>query len=312
MIGKVALVGPTAAGKTAVGILLAQRFDAEIISADSVQVYRKLDIGTAKPTAEEQAAARFHLVDIIDPDRDWTLADMQEAASTAEADILSRGRRPLIVGGTGLYVRALTTQLDIPTVPPNEAFREQWRVLAEEHGNEYVHAELAKVDPPAAARIHVNDIKRAIRAMEVFAGTGTTLSALHAKNREEAADEPSLIIGLNYVDRRILYSRIEERVDIMIEQGLEAEVRDLLSAGYTADLKSMQSLGYRHMCEYLVGNMSLAESVDLLKRDTRHFARRQLIWFRGDNRVQWVFMDGKSYEEIADEIAETISKALNP
>ena len=302
MIGKVALVGPTAAGKTAVGILLAQRFNAEIISADSVQVYRKMDVGTAKPTAEEQAQVPFHLIDVVDPGQDWTLADMQEAASRAEADILRRDRQALIVGGTGLYVRALTTQLDIPTVPPDEAFRERWRLLAEEHGNEYVHAELAKIDPPAAARIHVNDIKRAIRAMEVFAGTGTPLSTLHAKNREEAADEPSLIIGLNYVDRRILYSRIERRVDIMIEQGLEAEVRGLLDAGYAADLKSMQSLGYRHMCEYLTGNMSLPDAVDLLKRDTRHFARRQLIWFRGDNRVQWVFMDDKSYEEIVEEI----------
>ena len=311
MTGKIALVGPTAAGKTAVGILLAERFDGEIISADSVQVYRKLNVGSAKPTAEEQAAARFHLVDIVDPDQEWTLADMQEAASTATADIVDRGHTPLIVGGTGLYVRALTTQLDIPTVPPNEEFRERWRAIAEERGNEYVHGELARVDPESAARIHVNDTKRAIRALEVFDGTGDTLSALHAKNRAEAATEPTLIVGLNYVDRRILYSRIEQRVDVMMAEGLVDEVRGLLDAGYGSDLKSMQALGYRHMCEHLAGNMSLPDAVDLLKRDTRHFARRQLIWFRGDSRVQWVSMDGKSYEDIAAEIAPLIDQFLD-
>ena len=308
--GKVALVGPTAAGKTAVGILLARRFGGEIISADSVQVYRKLDIGTAKPTAEERAQATFHLVDVADPDQEWTLSDVQEAESTAQADIVGRGHLPLIVGGTGLYVRAMTTQLDLPTVPPNEEFRERWRKLAEEHGNEYVHAELAKIDPEAAARIHVNDTKRAIRALEVFEGTGKTLSALHAKNREEATSAPTLNVGLNYDDRRILYTRIEQRVDVMMSEGLEDEVRGLVDAGYGSELKSMQSLGYRHMCEYLAGNMSMVDAVDLLKRDTRHFARRQLIWFRGDDRVQWVSMDGKSYDQIADEVAPMIERFL--
>lgn len=297
------MVGPTAAGKTAVGVLLARRFDAEIISADSVQVYRHMDIGAAKPTEEEKRVARFHLVDIVDPDQEWTLADVQAAGAKASEEIFGRDHLPLIVGGTGLYIRALTTQLDIPTAPPSEEFRERWRAIAEEKGNEYVHAELAKVDPEAAARIHVNDIKRAIRALEVYETTGTTMSALHAKNRAEAKAEPTLIIGLNYADRRTLYDRIDRRVDIMMEQGLEDEVRALLASGYSPDLKSMQSLGYRHMCEYVAGRMSRGEAVDLLKRDTRHFARRQLIWFRGDSRVHWVLMDDKTNEQVADECA---------
>lgn len=308
--GHIAIVGPTAAGKTAVGILLSQRFGGEIVSADSMQVYRRMDIGTAKPTAEEQAQARFHLIDVVDPDEEWTLSDVQSAAAQASTDIVERGRLPLIVGGTGLYVRALTTKLDIPTAPPDEAFREKWRQIAEERGNEFVHAELAKIDPEAAARIHVNDTKRAIRALEVYESTGSTLSELHAKNRAEATSEPALIIGLNYEDRRTLYTRIDQRVDVMMEQGLEAEVRGLVDAGYGPALKSMQSLGYRHMCEHFAGNLSLAEAVDLLKRETRHFARRQLIWFRGDARVQWVLMDGKSYDDVAGIAAGLIERFI--
>lgn len=304
----IALVGPTAAGKTAVGVLLAQRLGAEIVSADSVQVYRRLDIGAAKPTAAERALARFHLVDIVDPDRDWTLSDTQAAAAEAAREIEERGNLPLIVGGTGLYIRALTTHLDIPTVPPNEELRERWRGVAVEHGNTRVHGELAKVDPEAAARIHVNDLKRTIRALEVYAALGTTLSALHARNQAKAEAKQSLIIGLNYADRRELYSRIEKRVDRMMEEGLEGEVRALLDDGYSPELKSMQSLGYRHMCEYIAGNLSSAEAVDSLKRDTRHFARRQLIWFRGDARVRWILLDDKSLEQAADEAGLLIER----
>lgn len=299
----IALVGPTAAGKTAVAIAVAQRLGAEIISADSMQVYRGMDIGTAKPTAEEQETARFHLVDVVDPDAEWTLADVQAAGSDANADIQRRGHLPLIVGGTGLYVRALTTQLDIPAAAPDEAFRERWRAFAMENGNAALHAELAGVDPGAAARIHVNDVKRIVRALEVYEATGTSMSELHARNQSAHRNEDSLIVGLNYEDRRSLYARINQRVDQMIADGLVDEVRRLLALGYTRELKSMQSLGYKQMASYLAGECDLADAVDDTKRATRHFARRQLIWFRADQRVKWVRLDDRPTADVVDEVS---------
>jgi tRNA dimethylallyltransferase len=303
---RIALVGPTAVGKTAVGIMLAERLGAEIISADSVQVYRRLDIGAAKPTAEERRQTRFHLMDVVDPDGEWTLADVQKAGDAAHDDIITRGRVPLIVGGTGLYARALTTRLDIPTVPPDEPFRERWRGFARERGNLALQAELARVDPVAAGRIHGNDVKRMIRALEVFAALGMPMSDLHAENQASAGTVPALVIALNYTDRRSLYARIEGRVDGMMAAGFEDEVRGLLAAGYSTELRSLQSLGYRHLCAYLTGACDLATAVGDLKRDTRHFARRQLIWFRGDPRVHWLFMDGKSLASVVDEATRIV------
>ncbi|MGO8671827.1 MAG: tRNA (adenosine(37)-N6)-dimethylallyltransferase MiaA [Capsulimonadaceae bacterium] len=304
----VALVGPTAVGKTAVGVRLAETLRGEIVSADSVQVYRRLDIGAAKPTVDERSRARFHLVDVVDPDRDWTLADAQSAGAEARREIEGRGALPLIVGGTGLYIRALTTDLDIPTVPPDESVRRHWRDVALERGNAYVHAELARVDGPSAARIHVNDLKRVIRALEVHSAIGVPLSELHARNQAERRDDRSIVIGLNWADRRELYARIERRVDQMMADGLLEEVRGLLTDGYGSALRSMQSLGYRQMCAALVGECTLDEAVDKLKRETRHFARRQLIWFRGDKRVQWIFVDGMSVDDVAAEAAGIIGR----
>lgn len=306
-LSHIAIVGPTAVGKTAIGILLAKSMDAEIVSADSVQVYRMLDIGAAKPTPEEQSQAKFHLIDIVDPDEEWTLADMQNASAAAHDEILSRGKIPLIVGGTGLYIRALTTRLDIPVAPPNEELRERWRILAEEHGNEYIYNELVRIDPNSAAKIHVNDVKRIIRAIEVYEQLGVPMSVLHERNQALADEEKSLIIALNYADRRKLYTRIEERADQMMAGGFVEEVRGLLEAGYSPELKSMQSLGYRQLSAYLNGQIDLPTAVDEIKRDTRHFARRQLIWFRGDKRVQWLHVDGKSPDDIAGEAAALIN-----
>jgi tRNA dimethylallyltransferase len=299
---KYAIVGPTGIGKTAAAVCLAQSIGAEIISADSMQVYRHMDVGTAKPTPDELERARFHLVDVAEPDQEWTLADFQNAAEAKRNEILGRGKLPLIVGGTGLYVRAITSQLDIPTVAPDEEFRAAKRAFAEEQGNEALHAELAAIDPTAAARIHVNDVKRIVRALEVFHVQGETISDLHARNQETARHDPVIIVGMNYRDRRALYARIDTRVDQMIQNGFEGEVRTLLDRGYTPDLKPMQALGYRHMVRYLAGETNLENAVLEMKQDTRHFARRQLIWFRGDARVQWIEVDGLSAGEVAGQI----------
>jgi len=299
---RVAIVGPTAAGKTAVGVVLAQRLNAEIISADSMQVYRGMDIGTAKPTLAERAEAAFHAVDVADPDQEWTLADFQALGERVCAEIAGRGRLPLIVGGTGLYVRALTTRLDIPHVPPDEDARARWRALAEERGNAALQAELARVDPAAAARIHGNDVKRLIRALEVYAATGIPLSEWHARNQKRGMEQDAVLFGLHFTDREALYARIDARVDRMLAEGFLDEVRGLLAAGYGRGLKPMQSLGYRHLAAYLAGEWDWDTAVAELKRDTRHFAKRQLIWFRADPRIRWLNAGGKTPAQLADDI----------
>ncbi len=303
---RVAIVGPTASGKTEVGIALARSLGTEIVSADSMQVYRGMDIGTAKPTAREQAQAVFHAINVARPDAAWTLADFQNLGSRACDDLADQGRVPLIVGGTGLYVRALTTTLDIPPMPPDEDFRARWRAVAGEQGTAFVQGELARVDPQAAARIHVNDLGRLVRALEVFHATGTPLSEWHARNKAKNEHANVLLFGLDFADRRELYARIEARVDGMIAGGLADEVRDLLADGYGPDLKPMRSLGYRQMAAMLAGETSQAQSRDDIKRETRHFARRQLIWFRADPRIRWLEAGGQSAEALAQQMASAL------
>lgn len=303
---RVAIVGPTAVGKTAVSIEVARRLQAEIISADSMQVYCGMDIGTAKPTPEEQQEAVFHLIDVAAPDQDWTLADFQQAASLAWSGITSRNHLPLIVGGTGLYIRSLTTRLDIPSVPPNEQLRARLREEAATHGNAHLHDRLRTIDARSADRIHVNDVNRIVRALEVYDALGVSLTQLHDENQAKMPKDRNIIIAMNFADRRALYARIERRVDQMIADGLVEEVKTLLAGGYGCELKPMQSLGYRHICGYLTGNTSLSDAVEEIKRDTRHYARRQLIWFRADPRVRWIEVDGLSAQSVAAEIEQIL------
>ncbi len=299
---RIGLVGPTAAGKTAVGVILAERLGTEIVSADSMQVYRGLDIGTAKPTPAEQGMARFHGIDVARPDEEWTLADFQRLGEAACAEIAAHHVPPLIVGGTGLYVRALTTALDIPATPPDETFRAHWRQVSAEQGSAFVQQELARVDAAAAGRIHVNDLGRLIRALEVYHSTGVSLSEWHARNRAQSQPRNVLLFGLNFSDRHGLYARIEQRVDQMLAEGFLDEVHGLLAAGYGRDLKPMQSLGYRQMTAFLAGELTFPQAVLEMKQQTRRFARRQLIWFRADPRIQWLEADGRTAPELAAEI----------
>lgn len=288
------------------GVLLAARLGAEIVSADSMQVYRCMDIGTAKPTAEERRQAVFHGVDAADPDQDWTLADFQQLGEKACRDIAGRQRVPLIAGGTGLYVRALTTQLDIPAAPPDEGLRRLWREFAETNGNAALLAEVVQVDPETAARLHVNDIGRQIRALEVYAATGRTLTDLHAENRASRTSESPRLFGLRFADREQSYRRINDRVEAMLAEGLLGEVQSLLDGGYSDALKPMQSLGYRHITAFLRGDCDWSAAVETMKQDTRRFAKRQMIWFRGDPRVHWLDADHQTAEQLADQIYRLI------
>lgn len=305
----VGIVGPTATGKTDVGLELARGLGGEIISADSMAVYRGMDIGTAKPTPEDQAAAPFHLIDVVDPDEQFSVAEFKRLAGEAIDDILERGRLPLLVGGTGLYVKAVTSGMNIPAVLPDTELRQELKAEAERYGGEHILAKLREIDPQTAERLHPRDTKRIIRAIEVHSSTGVPLSELH--RLAPSADVPYRVelYGLD-AGRQELYNRIERRIDRQIEAGLVREVQDLLDRGYSRDLPAMKGLGYKQIAAYLAGECDLADAVELLKRDTRRFAKRQLTWFRADARIVWINTEGRSTVEIAAEITEGLKADL--
>ncbi len=288
----VVIVGPTAAGKTALSLKLAKAFNGEIVSADSMQVYRYMDIGTAKPTKEEREDVPHHLIDIVDPDCEYSAADFKRDAERVISDIVSRSRRVFLVGGTGLYVRALLEGLfDGPGKVP--WLRTELEERARRAGREALYRELEVVDPASARRIHPNNIARIIRALEVYHATGRPLSEFHRRHGfgEERFD--TLKIGL-VRDRRVLYADIEKRVDRMIEGGLLEEVRWLLEAGYTQELKPMLALGYREMTDHIMGRLDFDEAVAELKKNTRNYAKRQLTWFKKDSGIRWFSPDDEA------------------
>lgn len=297
----VGIVGPTATGKTAVGIELAKRLSGEIISADSMAVYKGMDIGTAKPTADERREAVFHLIDVVEPNEEFSAAEFKRLAEEAIADIVRRGKLPLLVGGTGLYVRAVTGGLNIPTAGPDWTLRERLKAEAEEFGGEHLLERLRLVDPETAVRLHPNDLKRIIRALEVHALTGHPISHYHRTAGTEDVKFRVRLFGLT-MSRPALYRRIEERVDEQIESGLVEEVRELLQKGFTPELPAMKGLGYKQIAGYLLGECDLPTAVDLLKRDTRRFAKRQFTWFRADPSILWLDVENLSASEAGEEI----------
>jgi len=281
----VVIVGPTAVGKTAMVLHLAARLPVEVISCDSMQVYRYLDIGTAKPSLEEQRAVPHHLIDVVDPDEDFDAGRYRQMAAAAIANVVRRGRIPLIVGGTGLYLRALLHGL-IPRAPQDPEVRARLRRLAAKHGGAFLHQRLQAVDPQAAAKIHPHDLVRLIRGLEIWETTGRPPSQLYGEHGFRRRHYRVLKIGLQR-PRSELYQRIERRVEEMMAQGLLEEVEELLRRGYGPELKSMQGLGYRHMVQCLHGSWSLEVAVEKLQRDTRRYAKRQMTWFRSDSGIRW-------------------------
>jgi len=312
-VSVIGIVGPTAVGKTAVGLELAGMLDgaAEILSVDSVQVYRGLDIGSAKPNATERAAAAFSMIDVVDPDADYTLADYQRQAESELARIASDGNTALLVGGTGLYFRSITTKLNIPHTPPDLDLRAKWQSVAEDRGSSAVRAHLVSIDEAAAHSIHPGDVRRMIRAIEVFEKTGKRLSEWHAENAASlSVPVPGRRLFCLDCDRQALYAAIERRVDMMIADGLVDEVERLRARGYGPALKSMQSLGYRQVNEYLDEKKSLQGAIDATKSETKQYARRQLIWFRADKRLEWVSTDGLSAQQVAARIFASVNRKI--
>jgi tRNA dimethylallyltransferase len=277
--------GPTCVGKTAVAIALAERVGGEIISADAVQVYRHMDVGTAKPTEEERARVQHHLVDVVEPDEPFSAARFKTMADEVIRDLHEKGRPVFVVGGTGLYIKALTQGI-FRVDRESSAVRERLKTEAKDLGLDALYHRLEQVDPTAAVQIHRNDTYRIIRALEVFELTRIPLSEHQRAHAFSENPYRLLKIGL-FMDREILYKRINERVERMVTSGFLDEVKGLLSRGFGPNLKPMKSIGYRHMIEYLEGEVLWSEAVRLLKRDTRRYAKRQLTWFRSDPEVIW-------------------------
>ncbi|MEM7412888.1 MAG: tRNA (adenosine(37)-N6)-dimethylallyltransferase MiaA [Myxococcota bacterium] len=308
----VVLTGPTASGKTSLAIALANRFDGEIVNADSMQVYRGLDIGTAKPTIEERAAVPHHLIDVVAPDQTFSAGRYARAARAAIAGIQERGHRPFLVGGTGLYIRAVLHGL-IDGVEAEPELREQLETEAAEAAAAgdpgRLHRRLADQDPDAAARIHPNDTRRVVRALEIATETGRGASQVRGDHGFDDSPYDTLHLALDW-EREALYERIDRRCEAMIEQGLLRELRGLAKAGYGPELRSMKAIGYRHVWPVVRGEDTLASALVTLQRDTRHFARRQLTWLRKVPDVVWV--DPRDPEAIAARVAAFFEGEAQP
>lgn len=281
------LTGPTAVGKTALSIKLAKAVNGQMISADSMQVYRHMDIGTAKIKPEEMQGIPHYLIDVLEPEEDFNVVRFQHMAKEALAKIYAEGGIPIVVGGTGFYIQALLYDIDFEENDEDTTYRQELQQLAEAKGAEYLHEMLKQVDPESAQTIHANNVKRVIRALEFHHQTGLPISAHNEEQRQKESPYHFLYFVLND-DRQMLYDRIDKRIDIMLEQGLVDEVKELVASGCKRDMVSMQGLGYKEILNYLEGNCTLEESVYILKRDTRHFAKRQLTWFKREREVIWL------------------------
>lgn len=294
------IVGPTAVGKTALSIELANMVKGEIISGDSIQVYRGMDIGTAKITQEEMQGIRHHLIDIHNPDHPFSVAEFQDRTTKLIKDIHSRHHLPMIVGGTGLYIQSVIYQYEFSDVGQDEGLRKQLEELVLQQGVDILHERLQKIDPITASRLHPNDVKRVIRAIEIYELTGTTMADYQKRAKQSPYD--LFLLGLT-MERERLYHRINERVDLMMKQGLLQEVQELLHQGYSKDLISMQAIGYKEIIQYIEGHCSLEQAVEDIKKNSRNFAKRQLTWFRSMKEIQWV---DSSIEADRQKIVENI------
>ena len=303
-----AIVGATASGKTSLSIALAKKFGGEIVSCDSMQIYRGMNIGTAKPTKEEMAGIPHHMIDVCDPDKKFSCTDYAEMALAYINDIISRGKLPIVCGGTGLYLDSLLRGVRDDGAESAPAFRDEMQHFADINGADALHARLAEIDPEAAEAIHPNNIRRVVRALEVYHTTGITKTRLDELSREKEDNFDCLTIGLGYENRDILYDRIDRRAHEMIKSGLLDEAKSLYEKGYLApDTTAGQAIGYKELLPYLMSECSLEDAVEALKLDTRHYAKRQMTWFGAKKNINWIMVsdkkDGhqtKTFEEIVN------------
>jgi len=301
------LTGPTAAGKTELSLKLARIIGGEIISADSMQVYKYMDIGTAKITSDEMHGIRHYLIDELEPDEEFNVVRFKDYACGYMEEIYAKGKIPVIVGGTGFYIQAVLYNIDFKDNKEDTSYREELENLYKKKGASYLHEKLTEADPASAQAIHPNNVKRVIRALEYFRQTGSRISEHNEEQRNNESPYNFCYFVLND-DRKVLYERINRRVDTMMENGLLKEVEMLVSRGCTKDMVSMQGLGYKEMLAYLSGECSLEDAVYTLKRDTRHFAKRQLTWFKREKDVTWI--DKNDYHNDENEILEALLREI--
>ncbi len=282
----IVIVGPTAVGKTKFSVELAKKLNSEIVSADSMQIYKGMNIGTAKITKDEMQGITHHMIDIVNPNDDYSVSDFKLDSENVIDKLLRQNKIPVIVGGSGLYVNSLIYDLDFSKAKANESLRNYYDYYYKEHGIDALYDKLQKIDPQAAEKIHKQNVKRVIRALEVYDLTGVKFSENNTDIRKPSNKYECILVGLS-MDRKVLYERINQRVDKMISEGLIEEVKNLLENGYNKDLVSMRGIGYKEIIEYLEGNYSLEEAISILKRNTRRFAKRQYTWFLKDEHVKW-------------------------
>jgi len=299
----VVIAGPTASGKTDLAINLALKSNGEVISADSMQIYRHMDIGTAKPTKKEMMGIPHHMIDIIDPDESYSVALYKKDAEDCIKDVLSRGKLPIIAGGTGLYINSLIYNIKFSETVVNEEFRKKMNHIAQTEGPIVLHEMLRKVDPESAEKIHYNNVKRVIRALEVYEYTKKPISEHQKESRMEPPEYRYLVFIIN-MDRNRLYNRIDRRVDKMIENGLVDEVKRLLDMGYKPGSTAMQGLGYKEIISYLNNELPFDEAIRILKRDTRHYAKRQITWFKAIKDAVWIEGGYENIEKNTKKIQE--------
>lgn len=303
----IVLTGPTAVGKTELSIKLARTIGGEIISADSMQVYKHMDIGTAKITPREMGGIKHYMIDELEPDEDFNVVRFKEYACRYLEEIYAKGKIPIIVGGTGFYIQAVLYGVDFKDNGEDTAYRRQLEELYKKEGAEFLHAKLAEVDPSSAQAVHPNNVKRVIRALEYYYQTGGRISEHNEEQRRNESPYNFCYFVLNN-DREVLYDKINRRVELMMEKGLVREVASLLEKGCVKDMVSMQGLGYKEIAGYLAGEYSLEEAVYIIKRDTRHFAKRQLTWFKREKEVTWIHKNeyGGDEDKILNDLLEKI------
>lgn len=301
----VAVVGPTASGKTALGVEIARRFNGEVVSADSMQIYKGMDIATAKPMPEEMQGIPHHLIDFVEPTEAYSVARYIEDAEKAIADITSRGKLPVIVGGTGLYIDSLLGGIKFSDQPENEAVRARLTAQASEMGNEFMHDRLMEIDPEYAKNLHPNNVGRVIRAIELYELTGKTMSQQLKESKEIPSKYSAVMLGIDFSDRAKLYERINLRVDLMIQSGLLQEAELFYKS--SADKTSAQAIGCKEFMAYFSGEKQLDECIEKLKMETRRYAKRQLTWFRRNDKISWLHRDEMSdFRELADHAEKLI------
>ena len=306
----VVVCGPTASGKTALSIALAKAFGGEVVSADSMQIYRGMDIGTAKPTLEEREGIPHHMLDVAEPGESYSVSRYVQEATACVEDILSRGKLPIVCGGTGLYIDGLIRGTDFQPAGTDNGIREELEKEWEEQGAEAMMARLAAVDPDSAERLHLSDKRRILRALEVWLATGETITAHNARTKAIPPRFEAVMIGLNTQPRDILYGRIDRRVDVMLEQGLLQEVQTLLEKGLLEGTAA-QAIGYKELLAHFRGEMTLDAAADLIRQKSRNYAKRQLTWFRRDERVKWIVYNApQAAQAVLQEATEYLQQTL--